>query len=259
MNIQKHNSAAWDQAVDEKSEWTRPVSRGVVARAREGNWSVILTPKKKVPREWFEGGVKGKKVLCLAAGGGQQAPVLAAAGAVVTSFDISANQLAQDEFVAARDNLKIKTEWGDAADLSRFADNSFDLIFNPVSNCFMPKVDVLWRECFRVLRKKGVLMTGFMNPVFYMIDHQNEQPEDDLRLKYSLPFSDEKSLSKADKANLLANNQPLEYGHTLEQQIGGQLKAGFVITNFYEDHWTDEATPLNKFTATTMATKSVKF
>lgn len=257
MNIQKHNSAAWDQAVDEKSEWTRPVSRRVIANARSGKWSVILTPKRKVPREWF-GEIKNKKVLCLAAGGGQQAPVLAAAGAFVTSFDISANQLAQDEFVAARDNLKIKTEWGDAADLSRFADSSFDMIFNPVSNCFMPNLIPLWRECFRVLRKKGILMAGFMNPVFYMIDHQTEQREDDLRLKYSLPFSDEKSLSKAEKENLLAANQPLEYGHTLEQQIGGQLKAGFVITNFYEDHWTDEATPLNKFTATTMATRAVK-
>ena len=101
-------------------------------------------------------------------------------------------------------------------------------------------------------------MTGFMNPVFFMIDHQIEQQEDDLRLKYALPFSDEKSLSKEDKADLLAAGQPFEYGHTLEQQIGGQIESGFVINGFYEDYWTDEATPLNKFTATTMATKAVK-
>ena len=159
MNIQKHNSAAWDKAVDEKSEWTRPVSPRLIAAARKGKWSVILTPKKKVPREWF-GNIKGKKLLCLAAGGGQQAPVLAAAGAIVTSFDISANQLAQDEFVAARDNLKIKTEWGDAADLSRFADNSFDLIFNAETYSVMARM-------FSGFAKKRCSDDGFYESGFF--------------------------------------------------------------------------------------------
>ena len=179
MNVQKYNSQAWDAAVENGNEWSRPVSAKTIAAARRGKWSVILTPKKKVPREWF-GEIKGKNILCLASGGGQQAPVLAAAGARVTSFDNSARQLAQDKFVAGRDGLEIRLEQGDAADLSRFADASFDLIFNPVSNCFFPKLAPVWNECFRTLRSGGTLLSGFMNPVFFMIDHSLENKKSNL-------------------------------------------------------------------------------
>src|SRR5688500_118553 len=137
MDIQEYNSRAWDKAVDEADEWTLPVSHEVIERARKGDWSIVLTPEKAVPRDWL-GEVLGKEILCLASGGGQQAPILAAAGAVVTCLDNSAKQLEQDRLVAERENLHIQLEKGDAADLSRFADKSFDLIVNPCSNLFMP-------------------------------------------------------------------------------------------------------------------------
>ena len=117
IDIIKHNSAAWDREVEAASRWTKPVSTDIIERARLGDWSVRLTPVKRVPREWF-GDIVGKDLLCLASGGGQQAPVLAAAGASVTSFDNSAKQLEQDRFVAERDGLQIRLERGDAADLS---------------------------------------------------------------------------------------------------------------------------------------------
>ena len=257
MNVEKHNSAAWDRAVENKNEWTRPVSARTIAAAKRGKWEVILTPKKKVPREWL-GSVKGKNILCLASGGGQQAPILAAAGAIVTSFDNSAKQLAQDKLVAVRDNLKIRLEQGDAADLSRFADAGFDLIFHPCANCFFPKLAPVWRECFRVLRSGGSLLSGFMNPIFFMLDHAAETDENVLLLKYALPFSDLKSLSKAARAKLLAAHEPVEFGHTLAEQIGGQTDAGFLIAGFYEDYWTDAKTALNKLTPIFIVTKAVK-
>ena len=73
-----------------------------VARAKIGEWEIILTPKLPVPREWF-GDVRGKRILCLASGGGQQVPILAAAGANVVSFDLSDEQLAKDRMVAQRE------------------------------------------------------------------------------------------------------------------------------------------------------------
>lgn len=257
MNIRKHNSQSWDKAVEDKSEWSRPVSKKIIAAARRGEWDVILTPTEKVPREWF-GEIKGRDVLCLASGGGQQAPVLAAAGANVTSFDNSAKQLEQDKFVAARDDLKIRLEQGDAADLSRFADASFDLIFHPCSNCYFPKLEPVWNECFRVLRSGGALLSGFMNPIFYMIDHRVENKKSNLLLKYALPFSDLKSLSEKDKAELINAGEPVEFGHTLTEQIGGQIRAGFLIADFYEDRWSAKASVLNKLTDLLIATKAVK-
>lgn len=109
MNIQEYNSEAWDREVEKGISWSIPVSSEIIEKARRGEWEVILTPKKSVPREWF-GDVRGKDILCLASGGGQQAPVLAAAGARVTSFDNSAKQLERDRYVAERDNLEIRLE-----------------------------------------------------------------------------------------------------------------------------------------------------
>ena len=124
MNIQEHNSTAWDKLADENIEWSIPVSSEEIEKARRGEWEIILTATTAVPREWF-GDVRGKDILCLASGGGQQVPILAAAGANVTSFDNSAKQLERDRFVAERENLEIRIEQGDAADLSRFANESF--------------------------------------------------------------------------------------------------------------------------------------
>src|SRR5688572_29855256 len=105
-NIVEYNSTAWDRQVEAGDKWTLPVSAEIVERARTGDWSIVLTPVKSVPRDWF-GDVGGKDILCLASGGGQQAPVLAATGANVTCFDNSAKQLESDRLVAEREGLTI--------------------------------------------------------------------------------------------------------------------------------------------------------
>src|SRR5690606_18814003 len=135
--------------------------------ARKGEWSIVLTPTVPVPHAWFPP-LAGAAVLCLASGGGQQGPILAAAGARVTVFDNSPQQLAQDRYVARRDNLDLTTVEGDMRDLSAFASDTFDLIVHPVSNVFVPDVRPVWREAFRVLRPGGAMLAGFCNPVLYI-------------------------------------------------------------------------------------------
>ena len=123
-DIRKHNRDAWDRNVERGSEWTIPVDADTIRRAREGDWQIILTPSKPVPAEWFPE-LNGAEVLCLASGGGQQGPVLAASGARVTVFDNSPKQLEQDRLVAERDSLSIETIEGDMTDLSGLADLPF--------------------------------------------------------------------------------------------------------------------------------------
>lgn len=257
MDVQKHNSAAWDKLAENNIEWSIPVSSEEIERAGRGEWEIILTPIKAVPRDWF-GDIRGKDILCLASGGGQQVPILAAAGARITSFDNSAKQLEKDKFVATRENLEIRTEQGDAADLSRFADESFDLIFHPCSNCFMSELQPIWNECYRVLRKGGTLLSGFNHPFVYCFDTKAEEERGILEFRHKLPYSDLESLTEDEIKERIDAGEPLEFSHTLDEQIGGQIEAGFLIGGFYEDWWTDEARILNKYIPTFVATKAVK-
>ncbi len=257
MEVVEHNSLAWDKAVEASSRWTIPVSVETIDRARRGDWNVILTPVKPVPREWF-GEVAGKDLLCLASGGGQQAPTLAAAGANVTSFDNSARQLEQDRFAADRDELQIRIEKGDSADLSRFDDESFDLIFHPCSNSFMPVLAPIWAECFRILRRGGVLLTGFTKPEVYIFDEHEEDLNGELVVRHSLPYSDARSLPEGDLEAKVQRGDPLEYSHTLEEQLGSQTAVGFHIVGFYEDRWGNPDRPIDRFMPAFVATRAIK-
>jgi SAM-dependent methyltransferase len=268
MNTLKHNQVAWDRLSRAGNEWTVPVGADKIARAREGEWEVILTPCRPVPRAWFglgegacslPGSLKGTRILCLASGGGQQAPVFAAAGAEVVSFDLSGEQLGKDQWVAERDGLALECIKGDMADLSVFDDSAFDLIFNPVSTVFVPDVLPVWKECFRVLKPGGALLTGFMNPGFFLFDHDPLGEGEELVVRYSLPTADtDPACVSPARRKEIEKGAPLEFSHSLDTLIGGQLEAGFILTGFYEDWWKDVETPLNRYSPTTMATRAVR-
>jgi ubiquinone/menaquinone biosynthesis C-methylase UbiE len=257
MDILEHNRKAWDRQVENQNKWTVPVSPEEIAEARQGRWKIVLTPTKPVPLEWFPP-IKGLDVLCLASGGGQQGPILAAAGANVTVFDNSPGQLGQDRMVAEREGLQIKTVQGDMRDLSAFPDQSFDLIVHPTSNGFVPDVLPVWKESFRVLRPGGSLLAAFGNPVIYIFDYEKYE-HGELEVKHSLPYSDLESLSEEQKQRFIEEGEPFEFGHTLEDQIGGQLAAGFVLIGFYEDTATfPDSEPITKYLPIYIATRALK-
>jgi SAM-dependent methyltransferase len=253
-----HNRAAWDREVEAGNEWTVPVGPEVIAAARAGDWSVVLIGYDPVPRDWFPPGLTdpGADVLCLASGGGQQGPVLAAAGAGVTVFDNSPGQLARDRMVADRDGLLLTTVLGDMRDLSAFATASFDLVFNPVSNLFCPELAPVWRECHRVLRPGGVLLTGFMNPDIYIFDADASDNRGELIVRHALPYTDLTHLRAGERERLWGAGAPVEYSHSLTEQIGGQLDAGFVITGFRERP--HHAGPTAEYLPGYFATRAIK-
>jgi SAM-dependent methyltransferase len=254
MDIFSYNRRAWDCQAAKGNRWTLPACPDTIAAARRGDWQVVLTPTRPVPRGWFPD-LAGLAVLCLASGGGQQGPVLAAAGAAVTVLDASPAQLARDRLVADREGLDLRAVEGDMADLSAFPDGTFGLAFHPCSNCFVPDVRPVWREAFRVLRPGGVLLAGFGNPALYVFDDaQAERGE--LVVRHAVPYSDLASLTEQERRRYTDRDEPLVFGHTLEDQIGGQLDAGLVLAGLYEDH--DGAHPLSQFLPTYLATRAVK-
>ncbi len=258
MDVLNYNREAWDRQVEKKNRWTVPVSTEEINNARECKIKLVLTPTKVVPSQWYPN-LKGSQTLCLASGGGQQAPLLAAAGAIVTVLDASEAQLTQDRFVAEREGLPLQTVQGDMADLSMFSDASFDLIFHPCSNCFATSVRPVWKECARLLKQEGILLAGFTNPVRYIFDDERKE-NGNLEVVHSLPYSDLTHLSQSELQDLvLTPGQPIEHGHTLEDQIGGQLDAGLVLTGFYEDRYEDATNdPISQFMCTFIATRAMK-
>jgi len=258
MDIRAYNREAWDREVERGNQWTVPVSKEVIAAARQGQWEILLTASKPVPRDWFPGLV-GLDVLCLASGGGQQAPVLAAAGANVTVLDNSPKQLEQDRLVADRDSLTVTTVHGDMADLTMFSDQSFGLIVHPVSNVFVLDVRPVWAEAFRVLRHGGVLLSGFSNPAYYLFDYELADRTGILQVKYALPYSDVTSLTEEERQRRIDKGWALEFSHTLEEQVGGQLDVGFLITGFYEDSYgREENDLLSNYMPVFIATRAMK-
>ena len=254
MDIFAHNRDAWNREVTHQNQWTIPVSPEQVQEARTGSLKLVLTPIILIPQEWL-GNVKGKDVLCLASGGGQQGPLLAAAGARVTVFDQSPAQLAQDRLVAEREHLDITLVEGNMQDLSCFADGSFDLIIHPISNCFTPDIRSVWKEAWRVLRKGGRLLSGFNNPVNYIFDF-NLLEQGELKVSHTLPYSDLEGLTPEELAEYAGAGNPLEFSHSLDDQIGGQIAAGFVIAGFFED--VDPQCAASKYYPEYLATLALK-
>ena len=176
----------------------------------------------------------------------------------MVSFDLSEEQLKKDREVAEREGLMLECVRGNMADLTVFPAERFHLIFHPISNVFVPDVLAVWCECFRVLRPGGVLLAGFMNPAFFLFDHEDAEHGGGLVVRHTLPYAEPGSLDAERRKHWEASGRAAEFSHSLESQIGGQIAAGFSITGFYEDTWSDEATPLNRFMPVAIATRALK-
>ncbi len=236
-NDSKHNREAWDKVALADDKWFRSCTSEEINRARGGDLRIKLTPTKNLPLEWLHS-ISKKRVLCLAGGGGQQAPLIAATGAQVTVFDISEAQLARDRAVAERESLALATVIGDMRDLSACEDESFDLIVNPTSVCYCSDVLPIWLECFRILKRGGELIAGMINPINYLFDAR-QRDAGKLVARHKIPYSD-LDLDEEERAELIGAENPLSFGHTLSDLIGGQTDAGFQVTGFFEDRWGDK-------------------
>ena len=235
MDYTKINSETIDKWVEQGWEWSIPMSHDDFIKAKNGVYSTFLTPIKTVPKHWFPD-LKGKKVLGLASGGGQQMPFFAAHGSFCTVMDYSKNQINKEIEVAKRENYEIETVIADMTKTFPFPDATFDLIFFPVANPYIEDMNHVWRECYRVLKTGGLIMSGLDNGMNFVFN-------DNGHLTNALPFNplkDEKLLKEG-----LENEDGVQFSHTIEENIGGQLKAGFTLIDIYED--TNKTDILHKY------------
>jgi ubiquinone/menaquinone biosynthesis C-methylase UbiE len=180
-------------------------------------------------RGWLPGSVKGLDVLCLASGGGWQSILYAAAGANVTVVDVSSEMLRLDDREAKRRNLSVRIVEASMDDLSAFAEESFDVVHQPVSTCYVPSLAAVYAETARVLRNDGLYISQHKQPTSLQIVERDQQDRYVIGVEYyhadPLPEVPDRSYREAGAR---------EYLHRWEDLVGGLCRAGFVIEDLTE-------------------------
>lgn len=247
-SYQEINKKTIDRWIEEGWEWGTPISHEVYEDAKKGKWDVLLTPTRNVPHEWL-GELKGKKILGLASGGGQQMPIFSALGAECTVLDYSPKQIESELYVAERERYQIHAIEGDMTKTLPFEEETFDIIFHPVSNCYIKDVQHVFNEAYRVLKKGGIFLAGLCNEINYMVDEEEKE------IIWKMPF--DPSVDDRAKQYMIKLDCGMQFSHSLEEQIGGQLKAGFTLLDLYED--TNGEGRLHELNIKTyIATKAIK-
>ena len=131
--------------------------------------------------------------------------------------------------MSEREDYDIEIVRADMTQPLPFADETFDLIFHPVSNCYVKDVQHVWNECARILKKGGRLLSGLDNGLNYAFNEEQTALENVLPFD---PLSDEKLMQQC-----IENGDGVQFSHTIEEQIGGQIRAGLTFRDVYGDIW----------------------
>ena len=213
------NSRAWDALARGNDGLTLP--------ARDEDFADPLGTVD--PLGWLGGNIRGKRLLCLAAGGGRHSALYAAAGAEVTVLDISPEMLARDRAVAVERRLNVRVVQGSMDDLSMFAPGEFDIVIHPVSTCYVPNVAAVYHEVARVARGGAMYISQHKSPVSL----QAEIAPTGEGYRLIEPYYRRGPLSSAAPGRLRERGT-LEYLHRWEELLGGMCRAGFVIEDLVE-------------------------
>lgn len=216
---QEHNRRAWDDMVRSRQGFTRP--------ARDEDFANPLAVVDAVG--WLNGDIRGQRVLCLAAGGGRQSALYAAAGGVVTVVDISPAMLELDRQVAAERGLEIRTVLASMEELPMFRDAEFDLVIQPVSTCYVPRIAPVYQEVARVLRPAGLYVSQHKQPTSL----QAEIVPGTRGYELVEPYYRTGPLPPV-VGSRHRESGTLEYLHRWEEIVGLLCRAGFVIEDLLE-------------------------
>jgi SAM-dependent methyltransferase len=213
------NRAAWNGLATEQSPFAKPATD-----------AELVCPLAALDsRGWLPGDVSGLNVLCLAAAGGWQSILYAAAGAKVTVVDISDAMLAIDEQEARRRGFALRLIQGTMDDLAGLNDGEFDIVHQPVSTCYVPKLELVYREIARVLRDGGLYISQHKQPTSLQISHR------DAFHRYVLGVSYYHEGPLPELADVAYREEgATEYLHRWQDMVGGLCRAGFVIEDLVE-------------------------
>jgi SAM-dependent methyltransferase len=217
--VNEHNRRAWDQRARDRQRHT--------ANASDKDFLDPLTVVD--PYSWLPRPISGRRVLCLASGGGRQGPLLAAAGAKVTVVDLSPEMLKLDREVATRRGLELKTVATSMDNLHMLADGSFDIVLQPVSTCYVPEILNVYCEAARILAGGGLYLSKHKQPASL----QATLIPSPRHYVLNEPYYRSGALPPS-AAGFHRESGTLEFLHRWEELLGGLCRAGFVIEDVKE-------------------------
>jgi SAM-dependent methyltransferase len=217
QSARDHNRRAWDARVRKGQRFTQPAADEDVAR-----------PQEQIDSAWL-GDVAGKRVLCLASGGGRQSILYAAAGAIVTVVDLSREMLALDREVAAERGFDVRTVETSMEDLSMFTAGEFDVVVQPVSTCYVPEVTLVYRQVARVTVAGGFYISQHKQPASL----QAAVEPSPLGYELTEPYYRSGPLPPV-AGSPHREHGTLEFLHRWEELIGGLCRSGFVVEDLVE-------------------------
>jgi SAM-dependent methyltransferase len=213
-----------------REAWNERARRGLAHTELAGN-AQFSDPWKYIDDcGWLGRDVKGKRVLCLAAGGGWHGPLFASVGATVTVVDISPEMLARDKAVAAQHGLAMRLLEASMDDLAALAEGEFELVIQPVSTCYVTDINRVYREVARVTATGGLYISQHKQPV-------NLQGETlSTRRGYAItePYYRNGALPQVPEGSIHRESGTLEYLHRWDDLLGGLCRSGFVIEDVAE-------------------------
>lgn len=228
-----HNQRAWDRMAETGHRFAKPASS-----------SDFENPLASVDGpQWLGGDIRNWRVLCLAAGGGRQGPIYAAAGAIVTVVDFSPAMLAIDQEMAKTHRIALRTVETSMEDLSMFEAEEFDLVIHPVSTCYIANIARVYQQIARVLRGGGLYISQHKQPGSLqtsLVSHQGQ---------YQLvsPYYRQQPLEPVASHQLVREPNTYEYIHRWEQLLGELCRAGFVIEDLTEPYHADPTAAVGSF------------
>lgn len=182
-------------------------------------------------------GVAGKQVLCLAAGGGTHAPLLAMADAHVTVVDFSARMLEFDRSFAMQSGRSLEIMQLSLHNLRSLREAAFDIVIQPVSMNYVSQPRGVYCEVARILKPGGLYVVQNKQPVALQIVASGSTPGTTQPGHYVLTSQQGLGLpvcSDSTPADPMRERETIEYPHSLETLLGELCRAGFVIEDFCE-------------------------
>lgn len=232
MDYRRLNSVAYDRLVGQGSAFAKVATDDEVAKPL-----AVLDG-----RGWLPESVAGLDVLCLAAGGGWQSILYAAAGARVTVVDLSPAMLRLDEREAKRRGYVVTLIEGSMDDLHMLPDARFDIVHQPVSTCYVPDIEGVYREIARVVRDGGIYISQHKQPTTLQVTHRTAEGQYVVGLEYyresPLPTTEDTMFREAGT---------VEYLHRWEQLVGGLCRTGFVLEDLTEPYRADRTSPIGHY------------